>query len=218
MEHSAEAEYVLEWADTAFSDDESADITYHFPLDTETYTTPFPLVGVAPHTSILYDSYREWKTTAANTGYVEFPSPTKEIACEKYPYMVLQYKNERDSYNGNIVYYFTTTGDTARDENKTVYSYLATGNTGLFKYQILPLFHNVRYKGNSENGHMVMREAGAMKITDIFLTDSLDFLTNEPEPDPAVLSLSRVGHYSRRADSACVSDAHAARRHGSEPI
>ena len=53
VEHSAEAEYVLEWADTAFSDDESADITYHFPLDTETYTTPFPLVGVAPHTSIL---------------------------------------------------------------------------------------------------------------------------------------------------------------------
>ncbi len=189
VEHSAEAEYVLEWADTAFSDDESADITYHFPLDTETYTTPFPLVGVAPHTSILYDSYREWKTTAANTGYVEFPSPTKEIACEKYPYMVLQYKNERDSYNGNIVYYFTTTGDTARDENKTVYSYLATGNTGAYKYQILPLFHNVRYKGFLQNGHMIMRETGAMKITDIFLTDSLDFLTNEPEPDPAVLSL-----------------------------
>ena len=91
VEHSAEAEYVLEWADTALSDDESAAITYHFPLDTATYTTPFPLVGVAPHTSVLYGSYREWKTTAANTGYVEFPSPTKEIACEKYPYMVLQY-------------------------------------------------------------------------------------------------------------------------------
>ena len=87
------------------------------------------------------------------------------------------------------MYYFTTTGDTARDENKTVYSYLATGNTGAYKYQILPLFHNARYKGILQNGHMVMREVGTMKLTDIFLTDSLDFLTNEPEPDPAVLSL-----------------------------
>ena len=62
-----------------------------------------------------------------------------------------------DSYNGNIVYYFTTTGDTARDENKTVYSYLATGNTGLFKYQILPLFHNVRYKVEDCTGFKVAR-------------------------------------------------------------
>ena len=36
VERAAEAEYVLKWADTALSDDESADITYHFPLDTET--------------------------------------------------------------------------------------------------------------------------------------------------------------------------------------
>ena len=206
VERAAEAESVLNRTDTALSDDET-DITYHFPLDTETYTTPFPLVGVAPHTSILYGSYREWRTTAANAGYVEFPSPTQEISCENYPYMVLQYKNERDSYNGNIVYYFTTTGDTARDENKTVYSYLATGNTGAYKYQILPLFHNARYKGILQNGHMVMREVGTMKLTDIFLTDSLDFLTNEPEPDPAVLS--------RRA-SDITSDGHAARRHGSD--